>query len=154
LEYAMYFSRPSQHAIRALIHLVLHQGETLCTVQEIANAEALPAPALATVLQNLVRAGLIRSQKGPGGGFSLARPPSELTLFHIVEAVDTRREFFDCAIGLEECSDDTPCPVHDRLREIRHKLMTYLQTVTVADMAVTVAQKTVRGGMQADEGGH
>jgi Rrf2 family protein len=138
---AMFFSRPCQHAIRALVHLVSHQGEALCTVQEIANVEKLPAPALAAVMQHLVRAGLIRSQKGPGGGFSLARPPSELTLYHIVEAVDTRRELFECAIGFDECSEAMPCPVHDQLREVRQQLTTYLQAVTVEDMAAVVADK-------------
>jgi Rrf2 family protein len=148
----MFFSRPSQHAIRALVHLTLHQGDTLCNVQEIANAEALPAPALAAVLQQLVRAGLIRSQKGPHGGFSLARPPAELTLLHIMEAVDTRRELFDCAIGLETCSDDVPCPVHDRLSDIRQQLVTYLQTVTVADMAARVTQQYRPQRAQTDAG--
>jgi Rrf2 family protein len=138
----MFFSRPCQHAIRALVHLVLHQGEALCTVQEIAKVENLPAPALAAVMQNLVRVGLIRSQKGPGGGFSLARPAGELTLYQIMEAVDTRRELYMCAIGFTECSDAMPCPVHDRLREVRQQLVTYLQGVTVADMATIVAAKT------------
>jgi Rrf2 family transcriptional regulator, iron-sulfur cluster assembly transcription factor len=140
----MFFSRPCQHAVRALVHLAMHQGEMLCTVQEIAKAEELPAPALAAVLQNLVRGGLVRSQKGPGGGFSLARPPAELTLYDIMETVDTRWELFTCAIGLEECSDETPCPVHDRLQEVRQQLVVYLHSVTVADMAMTLTQKHSR----------
>jgi Rrf2 family protein len=137
----MFFSRPCQHAIRALVHLVLHQGETLCTVQEIAKAEDLPAPALAAVLQRLVRAGLVRSQKGPGGGFSLARPPAELTLYDITEAVDTRPELLECALGFAACSEEVACPVHDRLQDLRQQFMAYLQSVTVADMATTVTQK-------------
>jgi Rrf2 family protein len=137
----MFFSRPCQHAIRALVHLVLHQEEALCTVQEIAKAEDLPAPALAAVLQHLVRAGLVRSQKGPGGGFSLAWPPAELTLYDITEAVDTRRELSQCALGFAVCSEEVACPVHDHLQDLRQQFMAYLQSVTVADMATTVTQK-------------
>ena len=137
----MFFSRPCQHAIRALVHLTTHQGKALCNVQEIATAEDLPTPALAAVLQNLGRAGLIRSHKGPKGGFMLARPASEMTLYEIMEAVDKTRHLFDCALGFEPCSDQTPCPVHDRLTQVRQELVAYLQAVTVADMAAIVAQK-------------
>ena len=137
----MFFSRPCQHAVRALVHLVSHQAEALCTVQEIARAENLPAPALAAVLQNLGRARLIRSYKGPRGGFTLARPASEMTLYQIMEAVDTTRELFECALGFEQCADQTPCPVHDCLMKVRQDLIAYLQAITVADMAAIVIQK-------------
>lgn len=140
----MFFSKPCQHAIRALVHLVLHQGDTLCNTQEIARSEDLPAPALAAVLQNLVRAGLVRSQKGPKGGFTLARPATELTLLQVVEAVDTKRELYTCAIGFETCSDTMPCPVHERLSAVRQEFMTYLQEFTLADMAVSAAEKKRR----------
>ena len=137
----MFFSRPCQHAVRALVHLVLHRTEVRCTVQEIAKAEDLPAPILAAVLQNLGRAGLIRSHKGPRGGFILARSASDITLYHIMEAVDTTRDLFECAMGFERCADQTPCPVHDRLTAVRQDLIAYLQTVTLADMAAVVRQK-------------
>ena len=142
----MFFSRPCQHAIRALVHLVLHRGDALCNAQEIASAEDLPAPALAAVLQNLVRAGLVRSQKGPKGGFVLTRPATELTLLHIVEAVGTRHELYDCAIGFEVCSDAMPCPVHERLSAVRDEFVAHLQALTLADMAGIVAEKKRRAG--------
>jgi Rrf2 family protein len=110
-------------------------------VQEIAAAEDLPTPALAAVLQQLGRAGLIRSHKGPGGGFLLARSASDITLYQIMEAVDKTRDLFACALGFAQCSEQTACPVHDRLIDVRQQLIAYLQAVTVADMAAVMMQK-------------
>ena len=137
----MFFSRPCQHAIRALVYLALYGEGAWCRVREIAEAEGLPAPALAAVLQNLARAGLVTSQKGPRGGFSLARPGDEATLFQIVEAIDGAPSMSQCAIGLAQCSDDLPCPVHSQVQEIRQRFIEHMQSVTVSDMAVTAANK-------------
>ena len=137
----MFFSRPCQHAIRALVYLATCQGEAPRNVQEIAAAENLPAPALAAVLQNLSRAGLIRSHKGPRGGFALARSPADMTLYQIMEVVDKTHNLFECVLGFEACSAETACPVHDSLMDIREQLRTCLQAVTVADMAAVVVRK-------------
>lgn len=137
----MFFSRPCQHAIRALVYLATCQGEVPCNVQEIAAAENLPAPALAAVLQNLGRAGLIKSHKGPKGGFALARSPSDMTLYQIMEAIDKTHNLFECVLGFEQCSAEMACPVHDSLTAIREQLTTCLQAVTVADMAAVVTRK-------------
>ena len=137
----MFFSRPCQHAIRALVHLAA-QGEGVPRrVRDIAKAEDLPAPTLASVLQNLVRAGLVRSQKGPRGGFSLARPAEEITLHQIVEAVAGIQSITQCALGLDACSDDVPCPIHNRVQEVRQQLIEYMQSVTVAAMEVAISGK-------------
>lgn len=136
----MIFSRPCQHAIRALMYLGSHQDQEnrLCQVQEIAEAEGLSAPALALVLQSLVRHGLVKSQKGPRGGFSLARPTTEIALYQIMEACGDTRGLSQCVLGLEVCSDDYPCPVHVMFRDIRQKLVQELKSVTVADLTHVV----------------
>jgi Rrf2 family protein len=137
----MLFSRPCQYAIRALVHLASHQGETLCQAQEIAEAEGLPAPSLAAILQDLVRAGLIKSQKGPKGGFALTHSMQQITLYQIVEAVDGVNSLSQCAIGLEACSSEMPCPLHDQWKEVRQRFIDYLQSVTILDMAAAVTWK-------------
>ena len=137
----MLFSRPCQHAIRALVHIAQHQDESRCQAQEIAISERLPRPALAAVLQKLVRAGLVTSQKGPTGGFSLAREAAEITLYQIMEAVDDVRELSQCAVGFEACSDAVPCPVHDRLQPMRQHFIASCQSVTLAEMAAGMTRK-------------
>jgi len=139
------FTRPCQYAIRALAHLATHRrGSLYCQAQEIAQAEAIPGPSLAGVLQELARGGLVKSSKGPRGGFCLARPAERITLYQIMEAVGSLSSLPQCAIGLEECSGDMLCPLHDEWQQVRQRLVGYLQEVTVADMAAALARKKAR----------
>ena len=139
------FTRPCQYAIRALAHLATHRGGPLyCQAKEIAQAEAIPGPFLAGLLQELARGGLVKSYKGPRGGFCLARPAEGITLYQIMEAVGSLTTLPQCAIGLEECSGDMLCPLHDEWQQVRQRLVGYLQEVTVADMAAALARKKAR----------
>lgn len=137
----MFFSRPCQYAIRALVYLASQQEDVLFRVREIAKAEGLPAPTLATVLQNLARAGLVTSQKGPKGGFALARAADDITLYQIVEAVDGMQNLTQCALGLDACSSDIPCSIHGCLYEIRQQLIEHIQSVTVTDLSERVCHR-------------
>ena len=74
-------------------------------VKQIAAEEEIPAHFLAKILQQLARKGLLRSSKGPTGGFLLRVPPDEVRLLDIVEALDGLSEYEKCASGLAECSD-------------------------------------------------
>ena len=67
----MLYSRPCEYAIRTMAYLARASSDERVQVQEIAEAEAIPAPILAKVLQQLARSNLVDSYKGPGGGFSL-----------------------------------------------------------------------------------
>ena len=110
-------------------------------VQEIAAAEAIPAPFLAKVLQQLARSDLINSFKGPGGGFSLTRPPSEINLYQIFKVVDGVEDLDRCAVGLAECNDFAPCPLHDTWKSVRVHLLQYLKKTTLEEMAAAVQRK-------------
>jgi Rrf2 family protein len=93
------------------------------------------------VLQELVRKGLLESRCGPGGGFRLARNPQLITLRDIVAAMDGLDQFLECAVGLERCSDDSPCPLHDTWKGLRTQIMNYLESTTLSDMAAAVTRK-------------
>jgi Rrf2 family protein len=110
-------------------------------LRDVARAEGIPVAFLGKILQDLVRAGLLTSSKGPGGGYRLARPPASMTLLAIREVIDGTRDLDACASGLGRCSDDMPCPQHERFKPLRVALKRYLETTTVADMARAVAEK-------------
>lgn len=137
----MIYSRPCEYAIRALGYLAILDGRATAQAQEIADAERIPAPVLGKVLQELVRKGLLESRRGPGGGFWLARRPELITLRDVVAAVDGLDQFLECAVGLERCSDDAPCPLHDTWKGLRTQMMNYLETTTLDQMACAVARK-------------
>ncbi len=110
-------------------------------VQEIAAAERVPRPALAKVLQGLARSQLVVSFKGPGGGFTLARSPEEINLYEVVEVVDGVSGLDRCAVGLAQCNDLAPCPLHDTWKSVRVHLREYLMRTTLAEMATAVERK-------------
>lgn len=136
----MIYSKPCEYAIRSLAYLAssTHDG---ARAEEIARAERLPAPILSKILQELARKGLLESRRGPGGGFRLARRPKLITLRDVVAAIDGLDQFLECAVGLERCSDDSPCPLHDQWKLLRARFMEYLETTTLEDMAKAVARK-------------
>lgn len=137
----MIYSKPCEYAIRALVYVARFPDHGAAQGTQIAKAEGLPAPVLGKVLQELVRKGLLESRRGPGGGFRLARNPRLIALRDIVAAIDGLDQFAECAVGLEGCSDDSPCPLHDTWKGIRTQLMKYLETTTLADMAAAVTGK-------------
>ena len=110
-------------------------------VRQIAAEEEIPSHFLAKILQQLARKGLLRSSKGPTGGFSLRVPADEIRLVDIVEALDGLGEYQKCASGLAECSDDMPCALHDSWKALRSRIMDYLGRNTIADLAKTLEQK-------------
>lgn len=137
----MIYSKPCEYAIRALSYLAPFPPDQATQGKEIAKEEGLPAPVLGKVLQELVRKGLLESRRGPGGGFRLARRPQLITLRDVVAAIDGLDQFLECAVGLERCSDESPCPLHDTWKGLRTQMMTYLEATTLDDMAAAVARK-------------
>ncbi len=137
----MIYSRPCEYAIRALAYLARRPNQPSAQALEIAREEKLPAPVLGKVLQELVRKGLLESRRGPGGGFRLARRAELITLRDVVAAIDGLDHFLECAVGLERCADDAPCPLHDTWKGLRTQMLHYLETTTLEEMAQAVVRK-------------
>lgn len=84
----MIYSRSAEYAIRACVHLALAPEGKFVMARVIAEREDIPAHFLAKILQDLTRKGMLKSNKGPSGGFALKIPPEKLRLLDIVEALD------------------------------------------------------------------
>jgi len=137
----MLYSRPCEYAIRTMAYLARAPSDERVQVQEIAEAEAIPAPILAKVLQQLARGNLVNSYKGPGGGFNLNRTPSAINLYEIFRVVDGVEDLDRCAVGLAECNDFAPCPLHDTWKSVRVHLLQYLKKTNLEEMASAVERK-------------
>lgn len=137
----MIYSNACEYAIRALGYLVLQGEEKRLLLRNIAKEEGIPGPFLGKVFQTLVKEQILDSIKGPGGGYKLARPASEITLFDIKKAIDGTREMEACAIGLAECSDEQSCPLHQSWKPIRKSIIDYLEGTTLRDMVSAVKSK-------------
>jgi len=137
----MIYSRSAEYAIRAFVHLAQVPDGRFAMVKQIAEEEEIPSHFLAKILQQLARKGLLRSSKGPTGGFSLRQSPDEVSLLNIVEALDGLQEYQRCASGLAECNDDMPCGMHESWKALRSRIIEYLEGTTIADVAVALAEK-------------
>jgi Rrf2 family protein len=146
----MIYSRSAEYAIRAFVNLAQVQEGKYAMVKNIAAQEDIPAHFLAKILQQLARKGLLRSSKGPTGGFALRIDASEIRLLDIVEALDGLAPYQQCASGLAECSDDMPCSMHDSWIALRSRIMDYLGRNTIADLAkaLELKKKTLAAAKQ------
>lgn len=129
-------SKTSQYSLKAVLFLAKNSDSTKkYGVEEISNEIDVPRHYLAKLLQTLSKRSIIRSSKGPGGGFFMEANDLEQTLYDVVTAVDNPDYLNSCGLGLKECSDKTPCPVHDDFKKIREKIRTKVFTKTVGEMA-------------------
>ena len=137
----MIYSRSSEYAIRAFVHLAQVPDGRYAMVKNIAEAEDIPAHFLAKILQQLARKGLLRSSKGPTGGFALRVDAEDIRLLDIVEALDGLAPYQQCASGLAECNDDMPCSMHDSWVALRSRIMDYLGRNTIANLVKALELK-------------
>lgn len=128
------FSKSAEYAIRAVFYIAKtsHQGHKV-GIKEIAKHIQSPEPFLGKILQELSRHGVIRSAKGPNGGFYLTELEMRKSLIEVVKAIDGDSLFVGCGMGLSECSELYPCPLHDRFKKIRMELNEMLQGISLAE---------------------
>ena len=110
-------------------------------VRDIAEDEGIPRHYLAKILQQLAGHGLVRSTKGPGGGFALARDPNDLTVQEVISVLEPGQATRSCILGLDECNDDAPCPLHDSWCELRDTFFIKLESMSLREMADVIVKK-------------
>ena len=129
------FSRQCEYALQAVMYLALRPDGEKTSIRELTREIGIPYHFLAKILQNLTYKGFLVSQKGPTGGFALAKSPREISLFDIVEAVDGVEFTTSCVMGFPECSGKNPCAVHGMWEETRKNLQATLADKNIAQVA-------------------
>jgi Rrf2 family protein len=125
-------SQSVEYALRAVVHLASRDPDPL-TTDAIAQATLVPKAYLSKVLQQLVRGGIVRSQRGLGGGMTLGRSPDVLTILEIVNAVDPLQRIATCPLGLRSHGKNL-CPLHRKLDDALAEMESAFGTTTVADV--------------------
>jgi Rrf2 family protein len=128
------FSKTCEYAIRAVL-FVAHRTASggRVGIKEISAGIDSPEPFLAKILQDLSRKGIIQSAKGPNGGFYLGNEALKRPLADVVEAIDGDGIFTGCALGLKQCSEINPCPLHNQFKSIRSEIHNLLQTTEIGN---------------------
>jgi Rrf2 family transcriptional regulator, nitric oxide-sensitive transcriptional repressor len=126
------FSQTVEYALRAVVQLAYVAPET-CTTAELAKVTHVPPAYLAKVLQALVRSGIVASQRGIGGGVSLAKEPASLTILDIVNAVDPIRRIKTCPLELATHGTKL-CPLHRRMDAALAQVEHAFRSTTLAEV--------------------
>ena len=126
-------AKTTGYAVEAMSHLDPPGGRP-AGLRDIARRARIPYAYLAKRTPGLVAAGLVRSVRGKHGGILLARPPGEITLLQISEAVEARQWLGRCLLGLVTCSDERACPVHNFWKDARQQIESTLRYTTLADV--------------------
>jgi len=128
-------TRGGEYAIRAMTYLALRPVGEISSLHDVGGQQDIPESFLAKIFQSLVHAGLVTSQRGAHGGFSLARQPAEITVREIVEAVDGPISLNGCVLWPDDCRRSGGCRMHEVWVLAQERMMEVLGRVTLAELA-------------------
>jgi len=125
-------SRTSEYALRAVIWLVQEPAHSQ-TTRQIATGTRTPPDYVSKVLQLLAKTGLVRSQRGLGGGFRLAGDPAQITVLDVINAVDPMERLHTCPLGLKAHGKNL-CPLHCGLNDVVLQMEATFAKTKLADL--------------------
>jgi Rrf2 family protein len=128
-------SKKTDYGLLALRYLAVEAPSGIASARAIAERYDIPVELLAKVLQQLARQGFVAAQKGAHGGYHLTRPASAISLAEVVEAIDGPLAITACGREEEQCEQFETCTVRDPLSRVKERILSVLQTMTLAEMA-------------------
>jgi Rrf2 family protein len=133
----MWINRRTDYATRAVLALALADGSRLHKLQELADTTHTPVTVLEQLLPQLRAAGIVRSERGPTGGYRLNHPPDELTLGRVVRLIQGPLAPIACATrhGPEPCPMELGCSLQETWMAVRDATIAILDSTTFADLA-------------------
>ncbi len=130
-------TRGGEYGIRAMTYLAARPFGQVAALNEIGREQDVPVSFLAKILQSLVHAGLVTSQRGAHGGFALARPADEISVREVVEAVDGPISLNGCVLWPEDCTRSAGCRMHEVWVEAQERMMEVLGEVRLSQLEPT-----------------
>ena len=136
------YSKSAEYAIQAMIYLTENKSDSPTMIHKIASSYGIPSQFLSKIMQSLVKHRLIHATRGRTGGVTLAKSPKKIYLNDIVVSIDGPiLENPQCVIGLNLCSDEVPCPLHDQWKPIKEKMRQMLENESLKHLADRVIAK-------------
>jgi Rrf2 family protein len=130
----MKLSTKARYALRAMMELALHEGEGPQLLRDIAKAQRLSPKYLEQLTIPLRHAGLLRTERGPSGGYELAKPASRITALDIVEAVEGPLDLLDCIGSSAACDRTATCAARRLWMRVGEAMSGALAEATLADL--------------------
>lgn len=129
----MRLTKTSEYAIRVLVYMANHPEERL-SVNLLHERLNIPYKYLGKMMHNLAGEGLLVSSRGKTGGYRLNGPLGEISLARIIDAVEGLSSYDRCLLGFPQCSDEAPCPLHERWGPRRDAIKAMIYDTTLADL--------------------
>jgi len=128
----MQITRQADYALRAILFLAQLQPSQRAATSQIAEEQHIPPSFLAKIISQLSIAGLIHTSRGARGGVSLARPPSEISILEVVEAIDGPISLNECVGTADGCPFKEDCPIRSLWCDLQAELVEKLRRTNFA----------------------
>jgi len=137
----MQITRQADYAVRAMIYLAQLGPDRRASTSQIAQEKQIPPSFLAKIVSQLSVAGLLQTSRGARGGVSLARPPEEISLLDVVEAIDGPILLNECVADNGACSFGDDCPMKPVWCDAQSELVSRLDSTTFASFTQSSKSK-------------
>jgi len=127
-------TKKADYGLMAMKHLAEHSDKGALSAKDVAEAYAIPQEALAKILQRLAKAGLLVSQHGINGGYTLARDPRTISAFEVIKAIDGPLFITSCITVRGECGQSDRCTIREPLRKVNESIEQVLKNIKISQM--------------------
>lgn len=137
----MRLSTKAQYAVRAMVSLSLHSHGSPVTLRDIAQREGISLTYLEQLFVKLRRGEIVKSVRGPGGGYLLARPAADIRVDEIIDSVEESLMPVACMDQVKGCSCEDQCVTYSVWHGLGERIRTFLASITLADLAEEASEK-------------
>jgi Rrf2 family protein len=139
-------TKKADYGLMAMKHLAEHEQAGACSAKDVAEAYGIPQEALAKILQRLVKAGLLHSQHGTNGGYTLARDARLISAFEVISAIEGPLFITSCVTVRGECGQSERCTIREPLRKVSNSIEEVLRRIMISEMKEEPEEGGVHSG--------
>jgi len=140
----MLLSKTCIYGLRASVLLAMRNEDQYITIRELSDELEISFYFLTKVLQQMTKAEILESYKGPNGGVKLARKAHEIRMMDVVKAIDGELSFKSCVMGQSECDLMEPCPLHHKWVELQTRMTSIMNGTTIEGLAKEMKGRSVK----------
>lgn len=129
----MRLTTKGRYAVTAMLDLAIHQGKGPIALADIAQRQGISLSYLEQLFAKLRKNSLVTSVRGPGGGYNLARSPTDIHVAEVIAAVDESVDTTRCG-GAHNCQNNGPCLTHDLWHDLSHRIYEHLNKISLQQL--------------------